>query len=482
MNARVVISMTGRLLLVLAALLLAPAAMAWWDEDSTGLVSFLFTAGVSGAIGLMLRRAGSGAAESIHRKDAFGIVALSWAGLGLLGALPFLLSGAIPDPAGAVFEAVSGFTTTGATVVADVDGLSRAVNLWRCQMHWIGGMGIVVLFVAVFPLLGVGAKQLFRTEVPGPITEGLRPRIKETALVLWWIYASATLGCGLLLWGFGMSPFDAACHAMSTLGTGGFSTRTASLGAWDSPAIHWTVAFFMLAAGMNFALYYAAARGSWRVLYRDAELRFYLGMNLLVIGVVFLAILPRHGVLEETLRHAAFQVLAVTTTTGFMTEDFDTYGDLSRFLLLLCMFVGACAGSTAGGLKVSRFLLLLKLGRRALQNEVQPQGVFPVRLGARAVPDRVLHAVLVFAATFLGLFVVASILLLAMGVDMLTAMSASVACLSSIGPGLDGVGPSQNYGFMPGAAKMVLSFCMIAGRLELFALFAVFHPACWRKG
>ena len=482
MNPWTVLAVSGQLVFVVAALLLAPTAIAWYDGDDRGLAAYLASAAVAAALAMIMRRAGRNAPPTLHRKDAFGIVALIWVCLGVIGALPMLLDGSIHDPAGALFESVSGFTTTGATVVADVGALSRATNFWRCLMHWIGGMGIVVLFVAIFPVLGVGAKQLFKTEVPGPITEGLAPRIKETALALWWIYAGLTILCTALLNAFGMELYDAICHAMSTLGTGGFSTRSASAGHWDNAALHWILSLFMFIAGSNFALFYGAVRGNWRGLVGNSELRFYLGLNMVVIFVVFLNIVGRHGGVEPALRHATFQVLSVTTTTGFMTEDFETYGDLSRYLLLICMFFGGCAGSTAGGIKISRVMLLLKVARRELKQAVTPQGVFAVRLGDRAVPERVLSAVLIFFATYVGLYAAGSIALLAMGVDLVTGMTASIACLSSIGPGLAGVGPTQNYGFLPEAAKLVLCFLMIAGRLELFALFAVFTPECWRRG
>ena len=482
MNRRVVLSLTGQIVAVIAVLLLAPAGLALADGDSGAVAAYLTAAALAAAVSMLMRWGGRGASSVLHRKDAFGTVALTWVCLGVLGATPLLLDGAIHDIPGALFEAVSGFTTTGATVVADVDGLTRATNLWRCLMHWIGGMGIVVLFVAVFPVLGVGAKQLFKTEVPGPITEGLRPRVKETALALWWVYSGLTALCALLLWGFGMSVYDAICHAMSTLGTGGYSTHSASVGYWSSPFIHWTIAAFMLIAGLNFGLYYGVARGNWRALVRDPETRFYLGMNAFVILVVFASILARHGGVEPALRHASFQVLSVTTTTGFMTEDFDTYGELPRFLLIICMFIGASAGSTAGGLKVSRVLLLGKLFARELKSAVRPASVVAVRLGHRAVPESVLRSVLVFGAAYVGLFAVASGVVIAMGADLVTGASAAIACLSSIGPGLDGVGPTQNYGWLPGTSKLVLSFCMIAGRLELFALFALLTPDCWRQG
>ena len=481
MTPKLVVSISGLLLFVLAAFLLVPLALAIYDGSSAAIVAYGTSTAVTAIFGALLRALGRGAPSTIHRKDAFGIVALIWLSLAIFGGLPFLLEGSIPSVMGAIFEAASGFTTTGATVVGDVSALSRATNLWRCLMHWVGGMGVVVLFVAVFPQLGVGAKQLFKTEVPGPITEGLRPRIKQTALTLWWVYGGMTLLCILLLMWLGMPLYDAICHAFSTLGTGGFSTKTESIGFYKSAPIDWTVGIFMLVAGTNFGLYYGAVKGEWRALYRDAELRFYLALNAVVIVIVAFSILPRHASLLEALRYGAFQVLSVTTTTGFMTEDFDTYPHISRMLLFGCMFIGGCAGSTAGGIKAIRALLLAKVTGRELRTSVQPQAVVAVRIGGRAIPPQVATAVSTFVTTFMGLFVVVSTLMVVLDMDLITAMSATIACLASIGPGLGKVGPSQNYAFVPGVGKGLLSFCMIAGRLEIFALLAAFTPECWQR-
>jgi trk system potassium uptake protein TrkH len=483
MNPRLVLRIAGLLLYVLGANFAVPLLLAllegWWTPT---VRAYLAAACITIAAGILMRAIGASAAsERIYRKDAVGIVALVWLCLGVLGALPFVLEGAIPSVSGAIFEAVSGFTTTGATVVADVDGLSRATNLWRCQMHLIGGMGIVVLFVAIFPQLGVGAKQLFRAEATGPTKEGFRPRIKQTALRLWWIYAAMTATCAILLWVEGMSPYDAACHAMSALGTGGFSTRTASIGAWDSPAIHWTTACFMFLAGLNFGLYYAALHGRVRDVLGNAELRFYVAVNLAVIALVFAFIVGDRPGIEPALRHAVFQTLSVTTTTGFMTEDFDTYPDIVRWVLLGCMFMGGSAGSTAGGLKAVRVLILIKLFARELSMAVRPEAVVAVRLGRQPVLPPVVSAVAIFFVAYIGIFFIVSAALMTMGLDLLTGMSATIACLSSIGPGLNEVGPSQNYAAIPAAGKLLLSFCMIAGRLELFVLFAVFTRDCWRR-
>lgn len=481
MSPRVVSGLTGMLIGIVALLLLCPTALALYDGSSRAAVAYGTTFVFSLGLALTLRRLGGGAPEEIHRKDALGVVALTWLCLGVVGGLPFMLEGSITDPMSALFEAVSGFTTTGATVVGDVDALSRATNLWRCLMHWVGGMGIVVLFVAVFPILGVGAKHLFKSEVPGPITEGLRPKIKQTAVALWWVYGGLTVLCAVLLVAAGMPLYDAICHAMSTLGTGGFSTRSASVGAYQSALIDWIVFAFMIIAGLNFGLYYGLLRGRWTDFWRNYELRFYLAVNAAVIALVAVSIFPRHSSVLEAVRYAAFQTAAVTTTTGFMTEDFDTYPDIARFALFLCMFMGACAGSTAGGLKASRVFILAKVVLRELRMAVRPNVVQTIRVGGGNLPPDVLRGITTFFAAYMMLFAGASFVLVALGLDLLSGMSATVACLSSVGPGLVEVGPAQNFGFVPGLGKGVLCLCMIAGRLEIFALFAVFSPECWRR-
>lgn len=481
MNPRVVSSLTGLLIGIVALLLLVPTALALHDGAVRAAVAYGATAAAALVLAFVLRHLGHGAPEEIHRKDALGVVALTWLCLGIVGGLPFVIEGSIPNPMAAVFEAVSGFTTTGATVVGDVDGLSRATNLWRCLMHWVGGMGIVVLFIAVFPILGVGAKHLFKSEVPGPITEGLRPRIKQTAVALWWVYGGLTLLATVLLMVAGMPVYDAICHAMSTLGTGGFSTRTASVGGYQSAAIDWIITAFMLVAGLNFGLFYGVVRGRWSELWRNYELRFYLAVNVAVMALVTISILPRHGSVLESVRFAAFQTAAVTTTTGFMIEDFDAYPDIARFSLFCCMFMGGCAGSTSGGLKASRIYILAKVVLRELGTAVRPNVVQTIKVGGTNLGPEIVRGITTFFAAYMGLFVIASFVLVALGLDLLSAMSATVACLSSVGPGLADAGPTQNFDFIPGFGKGILCLCMIAGRLEIFALFAVFTPECWRR-
>lgn len=481
MNPRVVARLTSGLLGLVTVIMVAPLILAVYDGTARASVAFIVAAIISGCVALLLRFLGRGPVTAVHRKDALGAVALSWAFAGVLGGLPFLVEGSIESLASATFESVSGFTTSGATVIADVDGLSRATNLWRCLCHWIGGMGIVVLFVAIFPQLGVGAKHLFKTEVPGPITEGLRPHIKQTALALWWIYSGLTFLLAAILWGLGMKWFDAVCHSFSTMGTGGFSTRTASIGAFDSAAIDWVITVFMLIAGLNFGLFYSALKGRVRELTDNYELRFYLLVNVAVILLVFFVTMDRHPTVIESLRHAAFQTAAVTSTTGYMTDDFDAYPEVARFVLFLCMFMGGCAGSTAGGLKASRVFALLKLLQRELRLVAQPSAVIRVRLGVGAVPNKVLEGITLYLGSYMLLFAIASMAMVAFGLDLISAMSSVVACLSSVGPGLGQVGPTQNYEFIPAGGKWVLIFCMIAGRLEVLPLLAVFTREAYRR-
>jgi trk system potassium uptake protein TrkH len=481
MTPRAVAKLSAPLLAIVAATMLVPLVLAIIDGQPRSIFAYGASAGACALVALLLARLGRGKQHELHRKDAIGVVVVIWTAMSIFGAMPFMLEGAILDPAGALFEAVSGYTTSGGSVVADVELLSRATNLWRCEMHFIGGMGIVVLFVAVFPQLGVGAKQLFKNEVSGPTNEGMTPRIKQTAVGLWWIYAALTLLCGTLLVVAGMPVYDAICHSMSTLGSGGFATKVASIGHYQSAAIDWITTVFMLVAGLNFGLYYAMVRGQWRALIDDPEARAYVGLNLVVTLLVAWTIWSRHPSIGESLRYASFQVLAVTSTTGFMTEDFDTYPDFARYLLFLCMFIGGCAGSTAGGMKVIRILLLSKIIAREVRSLAIPNVVETIKIGRQSIPPGVVSGTLVFLATYLVIFASTSLLLVALDMGLVSAMSATVACMSSVGPGLDSVGPAQNFGGVPALGKLALSACMIAGRLEIFVLLSIFSRELWRR-
>ncbi len=486
MQKRIVAYYVGQLFIILSFFMLAPLAMAYYDDAQESLNAYMMAILISIGSGILLRYFAHRLKVnilSISRKDAFGIVALGWVGSGFISGLPFFFEGSIGDLSASTFEAISGLTTTGATVINDIESLSRATHLWRVLLHWIGGMGIVVLFVAIFPHMGLGGKHLFKTEVAGPITEGLKPRIKQTALRLWWVYMMFTAVCTLLLFLCGLSLFDSICHAFSTLSTGGFSTRAASVGAFENPLAEWVIIIFMLAGGVNFGLYYGLFRGKFQKLFTSVEVRFFLLLNF-VVGLVifFMTTHFESGVWAEELRDSFFQTVAVTTTTGLMTADFDLYPLVSKYLLFICMFIGGCAGSTAGGLKVSRVLIVFKRCIQELRLTLHPQEVVSTKLGKQTISRRVLSSVFIFFCSYFLLYLFGVFIMSLLGLDGESAASSVVAALSSVGPGFGAVGPTQSYNFIHPIGKLVLCFYMIAGRLEIFVLLTLLTPSFWRKG
>lgn len=485
MKLRFVAQLVGVVCAGLALTMLVPVAVAWYDGATESVQAYAGGALIALATGLALRYgfARGPRAEALGPREAIGVVGVSWILAGILGGVPLLLDGAVSSPIDALFESVSGLTTTGATILPVVEEVSRATLMWRSMCHWLGGIGIIVLFVAVFPQLGVGARHLLSSEVPGPITERLRPRLRQTAVTLFWIYFTLTLALGICLWVAGMGLFDAANHCLSTLATGGFSTRTASVGAFDSPFIEWLTTGFMLLGGVNFGIYFAIWQGRGRQVFSDTELKAYLGFFLLATLFICGAILDANdGDLGTALRHAAFQVAAVQTTTGFGTDDYDAYPQSARMLLFATMFVGGCAGSTAGGMKVSRILVLAKAAARELARTIRPSEVRVLRVGRTVIPEETLRSIAGFATLFVLTYVVAVLVLASLGLDFETAASAAVAALCSIGPGLGPiVGPTGNYATLPELAKVVLIACMLLGRLEVATMMALVMPALWRR-
>ena len=486
MQKRIVAYYVGQLFIVLSFFMLAPLAFAYVDHSQASLNAFSFSMGFSLCLGILFRYMAHRMEVNIHsisRKDAFGIVGIGWVGCGIVSGLPFFLEGSIASIPSATFEAISGLTTTGATVISDIESLSRATHFWRVLLHWIGGMGIVVLFVAIFPQLGLGGKHLFKSEVAGPITEGLKPRIKQTALRLWWVYMFFTASCAGLLFLSGLSWFDSVCHAFSTLSTGGFSTKAASVGAFENPVAEWIIIAFMFTGGLNFGLYYGLFRGQLGKLFASVELRFFMGLNFFVACMIFLMTTGFEGHnWHEEFRDALFQTAAVTTTTGLMTADFDTYPLVSKYLLFLCMFIGGCAGSTAGGLKVSRVLIIFKRCVQELRLTLHPHEVVSTKLGRQTIPRRVISSVFIFVCSYFLLYLFGVFLMFSLGLDWTSASSSVVASLSSVGPGFGAVGPTQSYEFIHPIGKYILCFYMIAGRLEIFVLLSLFTPSFWRKG
>lgn len=437
----------------------------------------LVSCGISGLVAWICR----GHSE-LRTRDGFLIVTLGWLCIGFTGAMPFWLSDQIPSFTDAVFESVSGFTTTGASILSDVEVLARGPALWRCLIQWLGGMGIVVLSVAILPILGVGGMQLFQAEAPGPSPDRLTPRIKETARLLWGVYCIISCAEFVALLLCGLDWFDALTHTFATMATGGFSPKAASIGHYQSAAVEYVVLFFMFVAGANFSLHYAAMRGRVRSYFRDSEFKVYLSV---VVAATLVLIytnlrLPGSGT-EETIRTALFQVISIMTTTGFATADFELWAPAAVFVLLLLMFIGGCAGSTGGGMKNVRLLLLTRHGINELRKMLHPQAVFPIRFNHRAVPPEILTHILGFVLLLLIATIAATFVMTLLGLDLLTAFGSVAATINNIGPGIGDVGPTDHFGHVPEVGKWVLVFCMLLGRLELFTVLVLLTPDFWRR-
>jgi trk system potassium uptake protein TrkH len=476
-----VLRVLSRLYVAVGAAMLTAVPWALYDDDTTTVIAFSVSAAITFGVAVLAYFFGK-EPESLFPREALATVAIGWASAAALGALPFLFSGVIEHPIPAFFESASGFTTTGATIFGDVENLPRAINWWRTLTHWLGGMGIVVLFIAILPRLGVGAKHLFKSEVPGPITSDLRPKLKETAALLWKIYVVLTLGEALLLFVAGMNPFESLCHSFATMATGGFSTRNASVGAFDSVSIELIIVAFMFLAGVNFSLYYSVlSHGRLRTVLKDSELRVYLSLIVVATLVIAATLVSGGRPFWDALRSSLFQVVAIQTTTGFGTDNFNVFPALAKLLLVALMFVGGCAGSTGGGMKVIRFMILWKAIYVELYHTFRPQAVLPTKIGGTKIEQDVVRTVLAFFAAGMGAFLFGSLFVTAFGIDLVTACTAVTASLFNIGPGLGGVGSIENYGWLPYPVQILLSLLMILGRLELFTILVLLLPPFWRR-
>jgi len=478
MHYRGILRVFGFLLCLLSASMLLPLfwSIFYGSRDSTAFIISIPLVGIPGLLLARLR-----AEPELWLRDTFVIVTGGWILSAVVGAIPYLLAGSLVHPADAFFEAMSGFTTTGATVVTNIEAQPPGILFWRSYLHWLGGMGIIVIFLAILPRLELGGSQLFRAEVPGPAVQRLRPRIRDTAKVLWYIYGALSLVQILLLTLTGMSVYDAMIHTFGTMATGGFSSRNASISAYSSPMAEAIIILFMLAAGVNFGLYYKAfffkdARG----FLKDPEFRVYLGIAIAATLAVTLDLL---GSLEplQAIRHSAFQVVSIMTTTGYTTANFDAWPEFSRAILLLLMFVGASAGSTGGAMKVIRLMLLCKHAYREIYRMLHANAVLPLRYGDHVVPDSTIRQVMGFSIAYVTCFTAGTLFMCLMGLDMVSAASSIAATLGNIGPGLGLVGPEMNYAYIPVPGKLVLSFMMLLGRLELLTVLVLLAPAFWRR-
>lgn len=437
---------------------------------------FAVTAGTAGAVGALLIRLGAPNAEPSRREALIGVLLL-WLMVPLFGAIPYAVSGGF-STLNAIFESMSGFTTTGATVLRDFSQFGASLFMWRSLTQWIGGVGIIVLFIAVFPQLAIAGRQLFFTEAPGPTEERLSPRLRNTASAVLVVYAGLTIACATAYWIAGMSLYDAIAHSFTTVAAGGFSPNSLSFAGFDLPALDWIAAVFMVFAGANFALQYRVVTGRPRALVRDAEFRAYLAIIVVASLALSYFLLGRYDVLDA-LRHGFFQALSILTTTGYASADFAQWSPRSQMVLLLLMFVGGSAGSAAGGVKVVRWLIIARNTTREVQRSLHPRAVFPVRLGDHIVSEEVLHSVAAFITLYIGLFAASTAVLVAFGADFVTAFTASIACLGNIGPGLASVGPMANFADLHPVSRALLVFDMYAGRLEVVTVFVIFTARWW---
>ena len=483
MQLLVIQKILGLLMMLFSTTMLPPLAIALSDQDKTVktfMLCFLLILSIGAFLWLPVHRVN----RELRLRDGFVVVVLFWAGLGLVGAMPFLLA-SFPDMTftDSLFESVSGLTTTGATVIMGLEQLPKSLLFYRQELQWLGGMGIIVLAVAILPMLGIGGMQLYRAETPGPIKDSkLTPRITETAKALWYIYLSLTIACALMYWIAGMSLFDAVSHSFSTVSIGGFSTHDQSIGYFDNRLINTIAVVFMLIAAINFTLHFV----SWRSLslntYRkDSEVKALFGVLfvLCVITCVYLVFLGDYDDTGSAISHGIFQSVSIATTTGFTTTAYQTWPTFLPVLLIFASFIGGCAGSTGGGLKVIRVVLLYKQGKREIRRLVHPNAIIHIKLGRKPVDEAVINAVWGFFAAYVAIFALLLILLMATGLDQVTAFSAVAACLNNLGPGLGDV--SAHYSGINDISKWLLCLAMLLGRLEIFTLLVLMTPTFWRK-
>lgn len=470
MRLRVIFHITGALLIFFSVIVLLPAFVGMYYHEGEAMDFFLLALLVF-PVGFGLYHFCRGPVD-ISYAEGFAIVTLCWIVVSVLGAIPFITTSTLPCFADALFESVSGFTTTGATVIAQVEQVSLTVIFWRSLSHWIGGMGIIVMSLAILPELA-GKMQLFKAEVPGPIHERLKPRIRETAKTLWWVYISLTVIQLVLLYLNGLSLYDSVIHSFGTVSTGGFSSRTLSVRAYNSSSVDWIVTLFMFIAGVNLALYYDAFRGKVKAIWRDPEFRVYTAIILIFILLITLN-LRWHNFndLGKCLRYAAFQVVSTITTTGYSIVDYDTWPSLSRWLLLLLMFIGGCSGSTSGGIKVIRIYALIKKCRMVIFKLLHPRAVTQLTIGDKVIPEEVSMGIFEFFFLYMLVFTVAVTCLTAYGIDLVSSISAVAATLGNIGAGLNIVGPLSSFMVIPSMGKYILSGCMLLGRLEIYTVLA----------
>jgi trk system potassium uptake protein TrkH len=483
MNKRAVFHLVSYMTLVIGVAIIGCAGVSYHYHEPVAVQMSLIYSGLiamvfAGIVGFLTR-----GDINLSRRDGFGIVTFGWLSATLFGALPYVLSGVIPNPVSAIFETMSGFTTTGASVLTDLESIPRGIHFWRALTHWFGGMGVLVLCVAILPFLGVGGMQIYRAEMPGPSKDRLTPRITTTAKLLWGVYALLTLVEALLLkFVGGMDWFDSFCHTFGTMATGGFSTRSASVGAFDSAVVDSIIIVFMFLAGINFSLHYYALTGKPGRYFRDPEFRFYLiFLSCAALFITFNTWYNGYAAFTRCVRDSIFTATSIMTTTGFCTADFDQWPNASRLLLVVMMFVGGCAGSTGGGMKVVRVFIMFKKMVRELKLFMRPSAVIQMKLGGKSVEQEIISHISAFFAIFVLIFALGSFVMTFFTPDLETAATSVIATLGNIGPGLNAVGATQNYAAISPLGQGILTVFMLLGRLELYTVLILFLPSFWKR-
>jgi len=480
LNTRLIIKNLSIVICIEALCMLLPfiVALLYGQNDAR---AFLFSALITLCAGLLMSRIRV-KTNNFYTRDGFAVVALSWIFVSVFGSLPFLISGAIPSPVNAFFETVSGFSTTGATILDNVEVMPYGILFWRSFIHWMGGMGVLVLTLAVLPSAGASFYHVMKAESPGPSPEKIVPKIGQTAKILYSIYIVLTALLVIFLLIAGMPLYDALIHAFGTAGTGGFSIKNLSIGAYGSVFVDVIITVFMFLFGINFTLYYYMLKGSIKSIFKDEEFRFYAGVVIAsIIAITLDLVLNGFYSFGEGLRHSAFQVNSIISTTGYATVNFNLWPVFSKFVLVMLMFIGPCAGSTGGSMKCIRYLLLFKIIKRELSKIIHPRAVHTVKLAGKAVDETTLWGTMSFFFIYIIMFVISSLIITLDGEDLVSSFTAAAAAIGNIGPGLEVVGPMGNYSGFSNLSKIILSFCMIAGRLEILPIFILFSPTAWKK-
>ena len=480
-NFKTIIRIIGILLLLETVMVLVGSGVSCYYRESE-MLDFWKAGGITAGVGLLLAALGKGGERQLTRRDGYVLVSFAWVAFSLFGMLPFYIGGYIPDIANAFFETMSGFSSTGATILDDIESLPHGILFWRSMTQWIGGLGIIMFTIAVLPIFGVSGLQVFAAEASGPTHDKVHPRIGITAKWIWSIYAGITaLLVGLLMLG-GMDWFDSICHAFATTGTGGFSTKQASVAYYNSPYIEYVISIFMFISGINFTLLLLFVNRKFKKFISNAELKFYFGSVVLFTAVIAIVLYYTSPMgMEESFRKSLFQVISLHTSTGFATDDYMQWTPVLWGLLTIIMLMGACAGSTTGGLKCIRMVILTKVSRNEFKHILHPNAILPVRINKQVISPSIVSTVLAFCFIYISIIVIGTLLMMAMGVGAEESMGCVISSIGNMGPGLGETGPAYSWNALPDAAKWLLSFLMLLGRLELFTVLLLFTPDFWKR-